>query len=67
MQSLTIVVILAASFFANVMVETMSELTSDALLDDDPGVAAEAYMEPRNALVDMMPDATVIVWTGKRR
>ena len=67
MQSLVVIAVVAASFFANVLVEVTSELTSDQLLDDDPGVVAEAFMEPRAMVVDMMPDAAVINWKGRRR
>ena len=67
MQTFVIATVLAAAFFANVVVEVAAELGSDALLDDDPGVVAESFMEPRSMLVDMMPDSAVVVWNGRRR
>lgn len=67
MGTLAVVAILAASLFADLIVEVSAEITTDVVLDDDAGIISEAIPEPRTAIADMMPDSAVIRWTVPTR
>lgn len=67
MGPLIVATVLAATLFADVIVEVSAEITTDAILDDDAGAIAETVPEPRSAIVDMMPDAAVAHWMPARR
>lgn len=67
MGSLVVAAVLAAAMFADMIVEVSAEITTDVFLDDDAGAIAEAIPEPRTAIVDMMPDATVVLWQASAR
>ena len=63
MGPLVVSAVLAATMFADMVVEVSAEITTDIFLDDDAGAIAETVPEPRSAIVDMMPDTAVISWT----
>ncbi len=67
MAPLFIVTMLAATLFSDMIIEVSAEVTADLFLDDDAGVVSEALPEPRSAIVDMMPNATVVQWTATPR
>ena len=62
MGPLVVAAVVAATMFADMIVEVSAEITTDVLLDDDAGAIVETIPEPRSAIVDMMPDASLVIW-----
>ena len=67
MGTLLVISVVAATMFSDMIVEVSAEIASDTVLDDEAGVISETLPEPRNAIVDMMPDAAVVRWVSAPR
>ena len=62
MNALIVGVVIVSAMFADMVVEVSAEITTDIFLDDDPGTVFEIMPEPREDIVNMMPDAAVLTW-----
>jgi hypothetical protein len=55
----TAMIVLAAAFSADLIIEVSAEISADTLLDADAGVAASAVPGKPSEIVDMTPRASI--------